>query len=101
MQIYFYFLLTLLIEMPFVLFLLRKQWKEALVIGFLLNLFTWPTLVLLLSFTHINVNVLEIGVAVAEGFGYWLFFKRPFWISLAAGFIINGISYGLGLWLVV
>ncbi|MEO7312196.1 MAG: hypothetical protein ABIX01_17465 [Chitinophagaceae bacterium] len=99
MPLYFYFLLTLLIELPFVLFWLRKDWKEALLVGFLLNLLTWPTLVLLLSHTNININLLEIGVALVESTGYWVFFKRKWWHCFVAGFVVNGISYGIGVWL--
>lgn len=97
MPIYFYFLFTLLIEMPLVLLWLRKNWKEALLVGFLLNLFTWPTLIFLISVTRIDVNMLEIGVAIVEGTGYWLFFKRKWWACFIVGFVINGISYGIGL----
>lgn len=85
--------------MPLVLLWLRKDWKEALVIGFLLNLLTWPILVLLMWHTKLNLNLLEIGVALVESTGYWVFFKRPLWHCFVAGIIINGISYGLGVWL--
>jgi len=97
--VYFYFLLTLLIEMPLVLLWLRKDWKEALLIGFLLNLFTWPLLVLLMWYTRIDLNLLEIGVALVESTGYWVFFKRKWWHCFVAGFVINGISYAIGVWL--
>ncbi|MES2775922.1 MAG: hypothetical protein V4722_17230 [Bacteroidota bacterium] len=99
MPLYFYFLLTLLIEMPLVLAWLRRDRKEALLIGFLLNLFTWPLLVLLMGHTSIHLNILEVGVAIVESTGYWVFFRRKWWHCFVAGFVINGISYGIGAWL--
>lgn len=82
-----------------VLLWLRKNWKEALLIGFLLNMLTWPTLVLMMHFTNINLNILEIGVAVVESTGYWVFFNRKWWHCFVAGFVINAFSYILGVWL--
>lgn len=97
MPIYGYFLLTLAIEMPMVLLWLKQEWKDALIVGFLLNLFTWPTLVWLMYHTSIDINVLEVGVALTEALGFWLFFKRKWWHCLLAGILFNGVSYGLGL----
>jgi hypothetical protein len=49
MPFYCYFLLTLLLELPIVLLFFKKQRKQVLLVGFLLNLFTWPLLHVLLS----------------------------------------------------
>ncbi len=73
MGLYFYFLLTLIIELPFVTLYFRSQWKQALLIGFLLNLFTWPLLHVFLFETTINITVLEIVITITEGLGYYLF----------------------------
>ena len=94
---YRYFFLTLLIELPIIIIWLKKDWQQAIVIGFLLNLFTWPLLMFIVMHTKINVHLLEIAVAITEGIGYQLFFKRGWIISLIMGFLANGISYGIGL----
>ena len=52
MGIFYYFFLTLLIELPVIMVFFRKQWKEALLIGILVNAFTWPLLQLTLSFVN-------------------------------------------------
>lgn len=97
MPIYFYFLMTILIEMPVVLLFFRKQWKPVLLIGFLLNLFTWPLLHVLLFSTNANINILEMGVALTEGTGYWIFMQCGWRKAYAVSFLVNGLSYGIGL----
>ena len=97
MPFWCYFILTLLIELPIVVLFFRKEWKFALLAGFLLNLFTWPLLQILLANTALNVNLLEVGVAIIEGVGYWLLMKCSFKKAMALGFLANGVSYGIGL----
>ncbi len=96
MEIWIYFLLTLLIELPIVWLFFRKQWKYALLVGFLLNLFTWPLLHMLLFTTSLNIHLMECGVALVEGIGYRLFLKSSWSKALFLGFLANGISYGIG-----
>ena len=95
--IWFYFLLTLIIEMPVVLLFFKKQWKRTLVIGFLLNLFTWPLLHIIIFSTNIDINLLEIGVAITEGIGYWLLMECSWRKGFLVSFLANGLSYGIGL----
>lgn len=97
MPIWFYFILTLLLELPIVLLFFKKEWKWALLIGFLLNLFTWPLLHLLIYYTDTDINILEIGVAIAEGIGYTIFMKCKWYKGFGVSFLVNGFSYGLGL----
>lgn len=99
MSIWGYFILTLLLELPVVLLFFKSEWKFALLIGFLLNLFTWPLLHILLFYTGININVLEIAVAVTEGIGYRLLLNCSWKKAMLLGFLANGISYGTGLML--
>lgn len=96
MPLYFYFLLTLLIELPLIVFYFRKQWKQALLIGLLLNLFTWPLLHIFLFETRVNIYLLEAGVAITEGLGYFLFMKCKWWQAFLLSFFVNGLSYGIG-----
>ena len=97
MPIWFYFILTLLLELPIVLLFFKKEWKWALLIGFLLNLFTWPLLHLLIYYTDTDINILESGVAIVEGIGYTIFMKCKWYKGFGVSFLVNGFSYGLGL----
>jgi len=97
MGAWFYFVVTLVIELPIVLLFFKKQWKFALLIGFLLNLFTWPVLHILLFYSSININILEIGVAITESIGYYLLMQCSWKRALALGFMANAVSYGIGL----
>ena len=92
-----FFLLTLLIELPLVCWCFRKEWRQALLIGFLLNLFTWPLLHVLLYSTRVNLNILEAGVAVTEGIGYLVFMECSWKKAFAVSFFAYGLSYGIGL----
>ncbi len=96
MGAWFYFLITLLIELPIVLLFFKKEWKFALLIGFLLNLFTWPVLHILLFYTGININILELGVAITESIGFYFLMQCSWKKALALGFIANATSYGIG-----
>lgn len=97
MPLYSYFVVTLAIELPFIVIYFRKDWKTALLIGSLLNLFTWPLLHLFLFNTNININLLELMVACVEAVGYFLFMECKWWHALLLSFFVNGLSYGVGL----
>ena len=97
MPLYFYFLVTLLIELPAVILFFRRQWKRALVTGFLLNLFTWPLLHIFLFETSVPVNLLEFVIALLEGMGYVLLMRCKWWQGILLSFVVNGLSYGAGL----
>ncbi len=97
MPLYFYFFVTLMIELPLVILYFKKQWKQALFIGFLLNLLTWPLLHIFLFETTVNIFLLEILVALLEGIGYYLLIKCKWWQALLISFLVNGLSYGIGI----
>jgi hypothetical protein len=97
MPFYCYFLLTLVLELPIVLLAFKKERKQVLLVGFLLNLFTWPLLHVILYSTAININVLEAGVAITEGAGYWLLLQCRWQKAFLLSFLVNGLSYGAGL----
>ena len=92
-----YFILTLVLELPIVLLLYKDQWKWALLIGFLLNLFTWPLLHVLIYYSDIDINILELGVALVEGIGYSIFMKGKWQKGFIVSFLANGFSYGAGI----
>ena len=96
MPTWYYFILTLVLELPIVLLFFKKDWKYALLIGFLLNLFTWPLLHVLMYSTDIDINILELGVALAEGIGYTIFMGCKWQKGSGVSFLVNGFSYGVG-----
>src|SRR5947199_262514 len=67
----------------------RKQWRQALVVGFLLNLFTWPLLHIFLFETRVNINLLESLVAIIEGLGYFILMKCKWWKALLLSVVVN------------
>jgi hypothetical protein len=97
MGVWNYFFLTLLIELPIILLLFKKDRKYVLLIAFLLNLFTWPLLHVCLFYTSININVLELGVASIESIGFYFLLNCSWRKGLLAGFLANGVSYGIGI----
>lgn len=68
----------------------------ALIVALLLNLFTWPLLHVLLHYTNIHTHVLELGVALTEGLGFWLLLPCRWQKAWGLAFLANGCSYGLG-----
>lgn len=83
------FLLTLLIELPIIaIFFKRKKRQSALMQALMINLITWPIAHILRLTTDININYIEIGVVIIEGFGYWMLtqcgWKKGFLMSIIA-----------------
>lgn len=97
MSNWLYFLLTLVIELPIVFLFFKQDAKQALIAGFLLNLFTWPLLHVVLFYTHANINLLEVCVAITESIGYKLMMSCGWKKAVLLGFIANAASYGIGL----
>lgn len=97
MVVWKFLLLTLVVELPIVAIWLHYEWKRAIDIGFWLNLFTWPLLVVIVTNLHWNVLVMECIVAIVEGIGYYLFFRRNLIVCMFLSFLVNGLSYGIGL----
>jgi hypothetical protein len=97
MGAWLYFIATLIIELPIIFLFFKNDWKFALLIGFLLNLFTWPLLHILLFYTPVNINILEVGVAIAESAGYYFLMQCSWKKALTLGFAANAISYGAGI----
>jgi hypothetical protein len=97
MGVWKYFLLTLLIELPIVLLFFKQDKKYVLLVAFLLSLFTWPLLHVLLFYTKINLNILEVGIAIVESIGFYLLLNCGWKKALLVGLIANGVSYGVGI----
>ena len=97
MAIFKYFLLTLLLELPWVLVAYRSQLGKVIVVTILLNLLTWPILTLLYKDTNIPVLIMELCVAIIEGIGYKIFFNGKWSKALLVSFLANGFSFSVGL----
>lgn len=97
MEQWIYFFLTLLIELPLVFIFFREERKYALLVGFLLNLFTWTLLHILIFYTNIHIGILEFAVAVTESIGYYIMLNCKWKKAIALAFLANLLSYGLGL----
>jgi hypothetical protein len=93
---WYYFLLTLLLELPLVLLFYPRAKRFTLIIGVLLNAVTWPSLHLCIYYTDIPVPILETGVALVEGLGYALFLPGKKYRAFGVAFLVNGCSYGIG-----
>jgi len=95
-MIFFYFLLTFIIELAVISVFLKKINLDVLFKVFFINLFTWP-LAQLVYGLGVNVFIIELGVFIAEGFLLFRLFDlgkfKAFLISLVA----NLISYIIGL----
>lgn len=87
-----YFFYTLLLELPVLIVCYIKEWKKILIVGFLLNLFTWPLLTLLYFYTDIHLLLLELGVLIIEAIGFRIFLNTSLKKSLLVSFLANGIS---------
>jgi len=97
MSPWIWFLLTLLIELPLVLIFFRDEPRYALLIGFLLNLFTWPLLHILIFYSDIDIGILEFAVAVTETIGYYIMLNCTWKKAIVLAFLANMLSYGAGL----
>lgn len=97
MKIFLFFILTVLIEIPILIWLLKGKRKNIIAIGFLLNLFTWSTLHLLYLHFNVNINLLEFAVAITEGILLQIYFKNGWPKSFYISFLANSITYLTGI----
>lgn len=91
-----FFGLTLLLEAPVWWWFHRKQKQSWLYLFFLLNLFTWPILQFLVSYSGISVPVLELGVGLVEAMGIRLLGHQNTRNAFLLSFLANACSYGIG-----
>ncbi|MCE3283204.1 MAG: hypothetical protein K0Q66_1941 [Chitinophagaceae bacterium] len=95
----FYFLITLLIEIPLVLWLVKAPAGSKAEITLVLHLFTWPAMQVAWALTHAELYWLELGVVAVEAVCYNLFFDNGWMRSLFVSLLANGCSYACGLML--
>lgn len=99
MEMYKYLFLTLIIELPVVLLAYKNQWKTSLLIGLLLNLFSWPILTLLYHYSKTPLLALEAGVFVVESIGYAIFLSSKWQKAALVSFIANLASLLIGVYI--
>ena len=97
MAIFKYFILTLILELPIVLFAFRSQLGKALIVDILLNLLTWPLITLLYINTNINLMIMELCVFIIEGIGFKLFLNGKWSKAMLVSLLANGFSLSVGL----
>ena len=97
MAILKYFLLTLLLELPWVLVAYRSQLGKVFIITILLNLLTWPLATFLYHNTNIPLLILEVCLTIIEGIGFKIFFDGKWSKALLVSFLANGFSFSVGL----
>jgi hypothetical protein len=94
MDLAFNLLLTLLIELPIVAFFFRsKKRKQAITVALFINIVTWPLVNIIRLNTDWNLNIVEIGVVIVEGVGYWLFLGRHIKKSVIITVLANAASF--------
>ncbi len=97
MSPWWFFGLTLLLEIPVIYLFFQRQWNAVLIPFFLLNLFTWPLLHYLLLTTQYSLPLMELGVALVEMTGYKFLMNSSWKKSFLASFVANALSYGTGI----
>ena len=95
---WYYLLLTFLLEIPVLYFFFRKQEKPGMIVlvGVLLSAFTWPLGMYALNVWHWNLYLIELLIALTESL-LIRFYWNPTWQkALLAGFAMNAVSFFIG-----
>ena len=94
MDLAFNLLLVILIELPIIgFFFNRRRRKFAYLVGLLVNLVTWPIVKFIWLNTSWDLNWVQVGVVVAEGFAFWIFLGRNFQKAALISIIANLASF--------
>jgi len=94
MELAFNLLLTILIELPIIAFFFRKRKRKyAITVGFFVNIITWPIVNIIRLNTDWDLNLVQVGVAVAEGFAYWLLLGRHVKRAVIITILANTASF--------
>lgn len=91
------FVITQLIEWPLFSLFARMPLRRTFLFMLLVNLCTWPLACILYWKYPTWLPLTETGIAVTESLLIFLWWRWNILRSLAAGFLINGLSYGVGL----
>ena len=91
MELTFSLLLTLILEIPIAGFFFKKRKRRTAYLACLfVNLVTWPLINIIRLKTEWDLNLVEIFVVIAEGFGYW-FILNCGWKKAALITIVSNI----------
>jgi hypothetical protein len=87
-------LLIMLTELPIIGFFFRKRKRRfALGVGFFANIITWPIVNIIRLNTDWNLNMVAIGVVIAEGIAYYFLLGRNMKKAILITLIANGVSF--------
>ncbi len=88
LTIFIYFFIILLAQLVTVWFFYKEERPFALLICFLLNLFTWSAMMLIDSVVSLHIAIMLTGLCLLQVAGYRIFMKggwqRAFMVSLVA-----------------
>ena len=94
MELAFNLLLTILIELPIIGFFFRKRKRKfALMIGFFVNIVTWPIVNIIRLNTEWDLNWVEVGVVIVEGIAFWFLLGRHWKRSAIMAIVANAASF--------
>ena len=97
-EMFQYLFYTILLEMPVVILIYRKDWRTVIPVEILLNCFTWPVLSILYYEFPSALLLLEAGVFVTEAVALKLFFDGTLLRALIASLVANATSLLVGVW---
>jgi phosphatidylinositol kinase/protein kinase (PI-3 family) len=96
MELTFNLLLTLLLEIPIVGFFFKKRKRRtAYLVCLFVNLVTWPIINIIRLKTEWDLNLVEIAVVIAEGFGYWFILNCGWKKATIITIVSNIVSFVL------
>jgi hypothetical protein len=94
MDLAFNLLLVILIELPIIgFFFSKRRRKFAYMVGFFVNLITWPIVNIIRLNTSWDLNWVQVGVVLFEGLAFWLLLGRNFKKAFLIGIIANLASF--------
>ncbi|MES1224851.1 MAG: hypothetical protein ABUT20_55695 [Bacteroidota bacterium] len=92
----FSILITIAVELIVISFFYKRKGRQyAVLIAFILNIFTWPIVHMLIYTTSIDVYLLMAGATIVEAFGYWLFLRCNFFKGCIMSVVANALSYSI------
>lgn len=94
MDLAFNLLLIILIELPIIgFFYSKRRRKSAYVVGLFVNVLTWPIVNIIRLNTSWDLNWVQAGVVVLEGFAFWLLMGRNVKKAVLISIVANLVSF--------
>ncbi|MBL0357316.1 MAG: hypothetical protein IPP72_10725 [Chitinophagaceae bacterium] len=74
-------------------FFKKRKRRYALSVGLFVNIITWPIVNIIRLNTDWDLNWVQVGVVVVEGFAYWLLLGRHIKRSIIMTIVANAASF--------